>query len=120
MFCSELIDVKGFVKRPIYFKEKNKIKETFQPRMEIEILGKKYSMLFDTGATSLYSKEAIKSIQPFREFTASSFIRDSIAKEWIKNNPQIKVIKDGEKFSGGGDLIKIDEVKIAGVAVGPV
>lgn len=119
-YCDSLPDVKGYSQLKINFKKEADKKITYQPRMEIEVSGAKIQVLFDTGATSFYSKEAVDMIKPSKPFTASSFIRESVAAKWIKQNPKWRVIKSGEKFAGGGDLVEVPLVKVAGYEVGPV
>jgi hypothetical protein len=118
--CKTLPVLKGFSKIPMHFKVDKHRRTSHQPRIEIEVAGTKIPVLFDTGATSMYSKEAVDSLQLKKPFTASSFIRVSVAERWRKQNPTWKVFKAGERFAGGGDLIEVPEVKIGGVAVGPV
>lgn len=119
-YCRSANITKAFSTIPMFFKESEGKRASHQPRIEIEIEGTKLQVLFDTGATSLYSTEAAKNIGLKRSFTSSSFIRASVAKNWIAKHPDWKVIKGGEKFSGGGDLIQVPQMKIAGHVIGPV
>ena len=118
-YCNSLPEVKEFVSMNIYFKEKNGTRDTHQPRMEIEVSGKKLPMLFDTGATSFYSAETVKKLKLNKQINPSSFIRESVARNWQKLNPTWKVIESGDKFGGGGLLIEVPKLKVAGMEVGP-
>ncbi|RYZ92724.1 MAG: hypothetical protein EOP06_03390 [Proteobacteria bacterium] len=117
--CSAFSPVR-FSATPMTFKTTLGTRDTHQPRIEVEIEGEKFPVLFDTGATSLYSPTAVKALSPQNAFTASSFIRESIAKRWLQSHPNWKIIKAGEKFAGGGDLIEVPLVSLAGHKVGPI
>lgn len=119
-YCDSLPEVKGFTEMNIYFKGKDSARDTHQPRMEIEVSGTKLPMLFDTGATSFYSPEAVKQLQLKNRINPSSFIRESVARNWIKLNPTWRVIEKGDKFGGGSLLVEVPKVKVAGMEVGPV
>jgi ribosomal protein L31E len=110
----------GFTAIPMMFKMTGGTRDTHQPRIEIQVDGEKIPVLFDTGATSLYSATAVTALKLQKPFTASSFIRESVAKRWLKSHPSWKVIKGGEKFAGGGDLIEVPLVSLGGNEVGPV
>lgn len=104
---------------PVSFKNEKGERTTNQPLIQIEVDGEVLSVLFDTGATTWYSEEAQK-IAGVGEYSASSFIREKVYKRWKSRHPEWKVIKRGERFIGGQDLIRVPEVTIAGVKVGPV
>jgi hypothetical protein len=118
--CSASLNVTGMSAVPMYFKNLGDERLTHQPRIEIEVSGVKLFVLFDTGATSALSKEARQTLSKDQIFMASSFIRKSVAQTWLQQNPQWKVIKGGDRFSGGTDLIEVPEVILAGHKVGPV
>ena len=109
----------GYSVVPMYFKTTNGKRDTSQPRVEMEVNGEKIPVLFDTGATSFYSDEAVMLIRPKRAFTASSFIRSSVAAKWRKAYPSWRTVKAGDKF-GKMDLIEVPEIKFAGYSVGPL
>jgi hypothetical protein len=119
-YCDAVPILKNYSSLKMTFKKEGTLRITHQPRIEIEVSGSRISVLFDTGATSLYSKEAADNLKLAKPFTASSFIRASVAAKWIKQNPKWKFIKGGEKFAGGGDLVEVPLVKVAGIEVGPV
>jgi hypothetical protein len=119
-YCNSLPETEGFASMNIYFKEKKGVRDTHQPRMEMEVSGKKLPMLFDTGATSFYSPEAVKQLKLNKQINPTSFIRESVARNWQKNNPTWKVINSGDKFGGGGFLIEVPKLKVVGMEVGPV
>ena len=94
---------------------------THQARMTIKIDGKIHNMLFDTGATASYStiaREEIKSIDS--QFCAISFLRSSILNDLKKTHPEWKLIKKGDQFSGGSDLLEIPIVEIGDLKIGPI
>jgi hypothetical protein len=119
-YCVSQNDLSGYSAIPIFFKESEGKRTSHQPRMEIEVDGTRLQVLFDTGATSHYSSEAIIKLKTLKPFTSSSFIRKSIAEAWSKKHPAWRVIKNGERFAGGGDLIEVPQIKVAGYLVGPV
>ncbi len=118
-YCNGTDDLNGFAMMPMFFKTSGKIRNTEQPRMEMEVAGEKFPMLFDTGATSLYSDEGLKIINKTGP-VSSSFIRASVAARWEKAHPKWRVIRKGDRIGGGMDLIEVPEVSIAGIKVGPV
>lgn len=103
----------------LHFKTRGGKLTSFQARIEIEIFGEKIPVLFDTGATSSYSAEAVKLLKMNDSVTASSFTAESLAKKWKKARPALRWIRGGDQF-GAMDLIEVPEVKIAGFKVGPV
>lgn len=117
--CASLPEVSSWKKTAMFFREgDNGIRTTHQPRIEVEVDGVKIPVLFDTGATSFYSAEAMQILLPPKQFSASSFIKESVALSWLARHPEWRVIKRGDRF--GGDLVEVPSIKIAGVTVGPV
>ena len=104
----------------IGFKVLNGKRVTHQPTMSIEIDGKKYFMLFDTGATANYSSDARKTIKLKDQFCGASFMKASLFDLLSKKYPLWKIIKSGDHFSGGSDLLKIPAIKVGGHIVGPI
>ncbi len=119
-FCDSFSVTKDFAVLDIHFKTTKGVRDTYQPRMEIEITGTKVPVLFDTGATSFYSKEAVAQLKLNHQINPSSFIRESVARKWLKSNPQWRVIENGDKFGGGGFLVEVPLIKVANYEVGPI
>ncbi len=119
-FCESLTPGPEFKPMDIHFRTTKGIRETHQARMEMGVAGVKRPMLFDTGATSLYSKEALSKLGLKQRVNPSSFIRESVAREWRRLHPGWRVLENGDQFGGGGFLIEVPEVTIAGQVVGPV
>ncbi|MCX6116996.1 MAG: hypothetical protein NT027_05610 [Proteobacteria bacterium] len=89
------------------------------PRFEIDVSGSKLQMLFDTGATSFLSAEAVKTLGLKNAFSASNFVRESVFDVWRAKNPDWRVIEGGDRF-GRQALIEVPEITVAGKKVGPV
>jgi hypothetical protein len=106
---------------PLGFKVESGKRITHQPSMSIEIDGKVHRMLFDTGATVWHSETAKKELGlKGSPFCAASFIRRSVFDDLQKKHPEWKVIKAGDKFSGGSDLIEVPAIKVGQETVGPI
>lgn len=118
--CDTIDSLEKYQSASLFFKEMNGHRTSHQPRMSVIIDGVTLPVLFDTGATSLYSTEAIAKLQLNKPFAASSFVRESIARKWISKHPEWRVLKNGEKFAGGGDLIEVPRITLGSYTVGPV
>ena len=101
-------------KIPIHFKE-----GLYYPRMGITVDGQNLDVLFDTGATSFFSSNAMSELGLKEAFSASSFMRESVFDSWTKKHPEWKVIKAGDRM-GNYDLIRVPLVELAGYKVGPI
>ena len=82
----------------MYFKTTQGIRDTHQSRMEIEVSGTKVHVLFDNGATSLYSRGVVVQLKLNNQINPTSFIRESVARKWQQSNPKWRVIENGGKF----------------------
>jgi hypothetical protein len=91
----------------------------FYPRFQVQVEGVALNMLFDTGATSFFSPEAVKKLGLEGAFSSSSFIRQSVYDKWKAAHPDWHVIEGGDRF-GNQPLIRVPVVVIAGKKVGPV
>ena len=90
------------------------------PRIVAEIDGEEFSFLFDTGATLILSDDSRQQLSDdLPAVRGTSYITESVFQKWRLNNPEWKVIKNAEQFTGA-HLIRVPEVTIAGHTVGPV
>lgn len=109
----------GAAKVRLGFKEEAGRRTFHFPRIEIEVDGEVLDMLFDTGATSILSDEALRAIDDGRPtIRASSFITRSQFLKWRNRHPDWKVIERGERYIGT-PLILVPEIKVAGHTAGP-
>lgn len=91
----------------------------FYPRMEIAVDGESLDVLFDTGATSFFTEEAMRALSLKDAFAASSFVRESVFNNWRKKHPDWKIVEGGDRL-GNHPLIRVPAVKIASHEIGPV
>lgn len=90
------------------------------PRIKIEVDGEEIDVLFDTGATTFLTKEALEELKDERAATrATSFITNVMFEKWRKKNPKWRIIKKAESTTGEA-MIEVPNLKIAGYEVGPV
>ncbi len=89
-------------------------------RMAITVDGKTFDVLLDTGATTTLTDDALKAVgDKLPAIRATSFIVDSIFKDWHARHPDWRVIEQAEQRTKAG-MIEVPEVEIAGSRVGPV
>ncbi|MDG1260400.1 MAG: hypothetical protein P8H59_00090 [Flavobacteriales bacterium] len=81
--------------------------------------GQTIPMLFDTGAQVKLSSEAQKQLTS-ASLIAGSFINASVFDAWAKGHPDWQLIKGGDVSVGTEDMIKVPEVRIGEVTIGPV
>lgn len=90
------------------------------PRIQVEIDGEVLELLFDTGATTFLTDEALKSLSDGGNSSrATSFITNATFEKWRKKHPNWRVIEKAESGSGEA-MIEVPKIKIAGYEVGPV
>ncbi len=90
------------------------------PRITIEIDGEVIDMLFDTGATTDLTENALKILgQEKSASRATSFITSSMFEKWRKNNPNWRIIEKAE-LNTDEAMIEVPKIKIADYEVGPV
>lgn len=114
------IELKGRGVTQAVMKEGPGDRSVKQALIKVKIDGVVHPMIFDTGATSWYSLEAQDRAPGDGEFRASSFIRDSVYRSWVKKHPEWRRITKGDRFEGGQDLIEVPQIIVAGTRVGPV
>ena len=101
-------------------KDENGEQTHHYPRVDVEIDGVILPFLFDTGATTMLSAEAISAIDDGKPgIRATSFIRATVAMKWKKAHPTWRWIDKGENGTGAA-MIEVPSLKIAGNTVGPV
>jgi len=90
------------------------------PRIQVLIDGETLDLLFDTGASTELSKNALAALKDKRPATrATSFIAANIFEKWRKRHPEWRVIENAEKGSGE-PIIEVPRVSIAGYSVGSI
>ena len=102
------------------FIEDSYIKKTDKcGRFFMLVEGESFPMLFDTGAQVKLSANAkTKLNQP--ELIAGSFISAITFDKWTAAHPEWEVIKGGDVSVGTEDLIKVPELRVGEVTIGPV
>lgn len=116
----EEINLTGFEKLKLGFQKDSDNKYTTAfARMEVTVLGRKFQMLFDTGATSTLTETAMQQMKSSSKYIGTSFIIASVFDEWREKNPNWLVI-DGGEAGIGHSLIQVPTITIAGQDVGPV
>jgi hypothetical protein len=84
------------------------------PRTQIEVDGVTIEMLFDTGATTYLSPEALTAVNdggPAER--ATSFIVNTIFEKWRKDHPDWRIVEKAESTTGEA-MIEARNIKIAG------
>lgn len=90
------------------------------PRFEVEIDGEKLDMLFDTGATTRLSKQALDALRDGGAAErATSFIATEVFDRWRARHPDWRVIESAD-LPLNEPMIEVPRVTIASYAVGPV
>jgi hypothetical protein len=90
------------------------------PRLVIRVDGKPIDVLLDTGATTLLTPGALKTLADgLPAARATSMIVDTEFQAWHQAHPDWRVIKDAQQ-SSHASMIEVPEVEIAGARVGPV
>jgi hypothetical protein len=89
-------------------------------RIQAEIDGETLDFLFDTGATTVLTDDALKTLGDGRPAErAASFVTASSFGRWHGKHPDWRVIEKAEKGSGEA-MIEVPAVKVGGYTVGPV
>jgi len=89
-------------------------------RITIEIDGQTLDVLFDTGATTELTPDALAKGGDGRPASrATSFMKAAIFDRWRSAHPDWPVLAKAEARSGA-DMIRVPEVVVAGQKVGPV
>jgi hypothetical protein len=95
-------------------------RDAHYPRIAVEVDGDTLQLLFDTGATTLLSAEALAIVADGRApARATSFIMRRVFDRWRAKHPGWRVIHAAETFSQM-EMIEVPVVRIAGFAAGPV
>ena len=111
--CSPLTD--------LYFLDDTYLRMTDKcGRFFIIVDGKTIPMLFDTGAQIKLSSEAQKELSNSSSLVAGSYINASVFDKWVASHPDWIVVKGGNVSVGDEDMIKVPEVRIGEVTIGPV
>ncbi|HSN88450.1 MAG TPA: hypothetical protein VL025_16940 [Thermoanaerobaculia bacterium] len=93
---------------------------THFPRIPVKIDGETLDLLFDTGATTALTPEALAAIGDGRPAArAASFITASVFARWRERHPGWKVVEKAEQGTNES-MIEVPQVEIGGYPVGPV
>lgn len=103
---------------PLHFQTKDGRRSSHFPRIQAEVDGQTLDLLFDTGAQSPLTPEAIAVMGPGGDLRASSFIRREVFDRWRANHPDWQWIEKGEAGMRM-DLIRAANVRVAGLDTGP-
>ena len=90
------------------------------PRIGVRIDGEAIDLLFDTGASTRLTPEALEAIDDGRPAArATGFIVASIAKRWREAHPDWPVIEAAEAGTEAA-MLQVPSVEVAGYSTGPV
>lgn len=95
-------------------------RQTNYPRMQIVVNADTLDMLFDTGATTLLTPEALQALgDGGSDIRATSFITASMFDRWSARHPNWRVIENAERDNGMA-MIEARDVVIAGHTIARV
>jgi hypothetical protein len=90
------------------------------PRIEVDVDGVTLDLLFDTGATTFLTADALTALKDGGAAErATSFITASTFEEWKRKHPGWRVIEEAETTTGE-PMIEVPSLTVAGHTVGPV
>lgn len=90
------------------------------PRIQVFIDDETIDLLFDTGASTRLSSDALAALNDKRPTDrATSFITASIFEKWRKRHPQWRVVERAEEGTGQA-MIEVPKISVAGYTVGSV
>ena len=95
----------------------------WHPRVQVLVDGDTLDLLFDTGATTVWSDSARRAVGDRGPATrAASFIRRGVADRWRRRHPDWRVIAGGDtlRVSRRDDLGEVPALTVAGLTAGPV
>jgi len=103
------------------FQTKNSgTRATNYPRIQVLIDDETIDLLFDTGASTRLSSDALAALNDKRPADrATSFITASIFEKWRKRHPQWRVVERAEEGTGQA-MIEVPKISVAGYTVGSV
>jgi hypothetical protein len=106
---------------PVHFKtDKSGRRVTNFPRVEIDVDNQRIPMLFDTGAETYLTQEALQRLDDGKAaFRATSMISKSVFDRWHQRHPEWPVIEDAQLGTHAA-MIEVPDVSIAGIHVGKV
>lgn len=90
------------------------------PRIRAFVDGMPLDFLFDTGANTVLTDDALEVIGGEAPTRAVSFISTEVFGQLVLNHPDWRVISDADRMIEGMDMIEVPEIVIAGETVGPV
>lgn len=96
--------------------------EHIHPRFPVVVDGDTLQMVFDTGAQTALSDNAKYALAPEHQLqrVGISFIMRSVFLKWRTDNPDWKVVEEGDKGYNDTPIIQVPSVSIAGQESGPV
>ena len=96
------------------------VRDSNYPRISVLIDGEELDLLFDTGASTQLTDQALASVADKRRaLRATSFITATTFAKWHSRHPQWRVVENAEQGTGES-MIEVPVISVAGYAVGPV
>lgn len=93
----------------------------WHPRVQVLVDGDTLDLLFDTGATAVWTDSARRAVGDGEPAVrAASFIRQGVFDRWHRRHPDWRVVARGDTGLRAADLIEVPTVTVAGLAAGPV
>jgi len=90
------------------------------PRIQAEIDGETLDLLFDTGASTVLTPDAVRLIADgHAAHRATSFISQSVFERWHRAHPDWKIIEHAEEHTGAS-MIEVPVLQVGGYFAGPV
>ena len=86
-------------------------------RIQITVDGEPLDVLFDTGATTRLTPEAVGALgKGTASQRATSFMKAAVFDRWRSRHPEWKVVPKAEERTGA-DMIQVPEIVVAGQTV---
>lgn len=104
---------------PLGFPERDGQRTYNFPRIQASVDGEQLDLLFDTGAHTNLTHEAMMQAGRNGRRQATSFIINTIAHRWREQHPDWPVIDHGEAGTGA-TMIQVPSVYLGGLHTGPV